>query len=168
MKKKTHAFQRTPVQRPMQLFMPLRAQSMHLQNRTFPPQFQMAGPPPWYGGPRGQSTNPMRITLDPQNLMEFALLFSDLLETHYPLFPSDFSILKGECLAYTYLTTVFWKQITCYLPSQVHRWRGLLSQDESYPKYHPCVIQIILNLDLDLMVEWVKSQGGCCHQINIF
>ena len=34
--------------------------------------------------------------------------------------------------------------ITCYMASQVCRWIAILLHDESYPKSHPYLIQLIL------------------------
>ena len=46
------------------------------------------------------------------------------------------SLLEWECLFYVCPIIVFWKQITCFLASQVHRGRGILSPNGSYPESH--------------------------------
>lgn len=52
-------------------------------------------------------------------------------------------------------TIVFKKlKITHCLVSQVHRWRGILLQDESYPESHPDLDDI---LDLELLLDWVSN-----------
>ena len=61
---------------------------------------------------------------------------SDLLENGDLFIPLNSSLLEWECLFYVCPIIVFWKQITCFLVSQVHRWRGILSPKGSYSGSH--------------------------------
>lgn len=58
---------------------------------------------------------------------------SDLLENGDLFIPLNSSILEWECLFDVCPIIVFWKQTTCFLVLQAHRWRGILSPNGSYP-----------------------------------
>lgn len=60
----------------------------------------------------------------------------NLLETSGPLVPHlGLGSLSPACP-----TFAFWKQLTCFLVSQVPRGRGILSQEGSYPGPHPYLV----------------------------
>ena len=58
-------------------------------------------------------------------------------------FDSPPPLLKCECLSYNCSTIVFWKQITGFVVSQIHRWREILSLGRSKLESHPYLIWII-------------------------
>ena len=78
---------------------------------------------------------PGKSILTPWNLMELALLGLRCGWEPWLLY-SNFSHLKWEFLSYTCLTTIFWKQITCFLVSWVYSWRRILPQNGPYPESH--------------------------------
>ena len=80
--------------------------------------------------------------------MKFSLLGFDFLGTSGPFIPSIFSLLERERLSYNCPTIVFWKQITCFVVSQVHRWTEILSQDGPYLKSHPYLVWMIYMMRL--------------------
>lgn len=73
---------------------------------------------------------------------EFFCLVLDLLGTSGLIFPSNSS--KQKCLSYPYLTIVFWKLVVCFLASQVHRWREILTSNLTCPKSHPYLIYMMV------------------------
>ena len=61
---------------------------------------------------------------------DFFSLVLDLLWTSGLIIPSNSS--KQKCLSHAYLTIVFWKLEVCFLASQVHRCREIMTQDLTF------------------------------------
>ena len=80
--------------------------------------------PPWWVQKAEHRTKELRAF----TLLGFGLTWDPPL-----LLTSHFFFLQWECLFHACPTTAFWKYIT-YLVSQVHSWRVIFFQDESYPK----------------------------------
>lgn len=97
------------------------------------------------GRPQGQSIKPQRVVLS-LNLVELSWRSQELsLDQSPPQLSTPTLVLSinpfwMEMAILCCPTIVLWKQITWVLCSQVHRWRGILSQDRWCPESHPYLI----------------------------
>lgn len=135
--------------------------------RTLKAIHRSSGPPPWFQqtrqpfakaleqdcfkepcpggwghhsrGPEGEMIKPKKIILKPNIQLNLPCSVWDLLESSHPFLLSCFSFSEWDCLSYVFLTVAFWKHRTC-LASQVHSWREIWPQAESYRKSHTFLI----------------------------